>query len=798
MWKNNLKVAIRTLLKDKTYSAISILGLSVGLAFCLLMTMYLKNEWSYDRHHKQEHNVYRLVFDNYDNLGNYATTPLPIGPALQEEYPEVEAMTRVSVGFQSLVRFNNNKFFERVAFVDTGLVDVFHMDFIAGDPATALSQPNQIILSESAAKKYFGDGNPIGRELEIGSSGSLNSRVTAVFRDFPHNTHIRFDMAVPFSTFEKVYGPPNLWQQMPSNYTYFRLIEGQSGADFAAKLPGFADRHVGEKLDNLSQTYNMAIQPVSDIHLHSHLQREFEPNAKISSLFLLASIALLILLIANINYVNYATARFSRRAREVGIRKVIGAGRRQLIGQFLLETFVLALIAGLMALLLAQVLLPTFNRISGKAFQLADLSQLTIYGTTGLLIVLITFGAGIFPALFLSNFKIIQVLKGKSFGLSLPNLSRRYLVVVQFTASIVLLVATMVVYSQMQFAQRQFRSDDQHQVVVFQINSKINEKFEVVKEAMLKLPGVVNMSAGSNIPTFYGDSWPLRTELHSTPVQTENYTIENDFIPTFNYELIAGRDLDKERSEDVAAGFVLNETAVGKLGFASPDEALGQTLYWGSDNPKKGFVMGVVKDFHFQSLRDEVAPALFQFSPYEWLTNNFIAARIDTRQYATLQPAINQIITGVDPKWVADVRFLDDNFEKIHRNEIQQGRIFAAFALMSILISCLGLWGLAAFAAERRSKEVSIRKILGASLHDIVGLLSKDFLKLIGISLLIAVPLSYYLMNRWLQEFAYHIDIQWWMFVLAGGLTVGIAFLTVGTQGVKAALHNPVDSLSNE
>ena len=798
MLKSHFKIALRSLLKDKSYSAISILGLAIGTAFCLLMTMYLQNERTYDQYHDDAHNIYRVVFDNYDDLGAYATTPLPIGPALQEDFSEIEAASRVSVGFRSLVRFNNNKFFETLAFIDTGFVDIFKLDFIEGNPQEALAQPNRIILSESAAKKYFGEASPIGKSLAIGSSGGLNSEVTAVFRDFPLNTHFRFDLALPFSTFEKVWGPPNLWQQMPSNYTYVRLIEGQPGASFADKLPEFAERHVGEKLANHEQTYRMNIQPVADIHLHSHLQREFEPNSDLSNLYLLATIALLVLIIAGINYVNYALARFSRRAREVGIRKVIGAGRSQLVGQFLLETFLIAGTAGCLALFLAQVLLPAFNEVSGKIFSRLDLQSLTVYVMTGLLVLLITFGAGLFPALFLSRFRPIEVLKGKFSGLSLPNISRRYLVILQFTASIVLLIATTVVYTQMQYARSQFRANDHDQVVLFQINSKINEKFDVLRQSMLALPGVKLVTAGSNVPTFYGDSWPVRREADSAPVQTENYTIENDFVETFGYELIAGRDLNKERSEDVSGGFLLNKTAVAKLGFENVEDALGKPIHWGSDNKKPGRVVGVVKDFHFQSLRDAIEPALFQFSPYEWMTNGFVAIRIDTRQYTNLKPAFDRLVANIDQEWAVDLKFLDDNFARIHRNDVQRGRIFGAFALLAVLISCLGLWGLAAFAAERRAKEIGIRKILGASVADIVSLLSGGFLQLVGIALLIATPLSYFLMNRWLNEFAYRIDIEWWMFAGAGCVALGVALLTVGMQGVKAGLSNPVERLRME
>ncbi len=798
MIKSFFKVAFRTLWKDKRYSTFSILGLSVSIAFCLLMVLYLNMETTYDQHHRDPHNLYRLVFDNYDNMGPYATTPLPIGPALQQDFPEIEAMTRFSKGFKSLVRFNNNKFFETVSFVDTGFMNVFKMEFIYGNPETALSKPNQIILSESAAKKYFGSSNPVGKVLSIGSSGSLNSTVTAVFKDLPQTTHIRLDMGLPFSTFEKVWGAATLWRQMPLNYTYFRLLEGQSGADFVDKLPAFAERHVGKELANLELAYNMNIQPITDIHLYSHLEKEAEPNGNLSSLYLLATIALLVLIIAIINYINYATARIRKRAKEVGVRKVIGAGRNQLIMQFLLETFLIALSAALIAFLLAGLLIPLFNEISGKAFIPANLNSVVIYSSLAILVMAITIGAGIFPALFLTGFKPMEVLKGQYVQFSSPKSSRKILVTIQFATSVVLLIATAVVYTQMHFARQQFLPGNDEKVVLFQINKNINEKFEVLKAELLKQPGVVNVTAGSNMPTFYGDSWPVVRTLGANQVQTENYTIENDFIETLGYQLIAGRDLDKNRVDDELSGFIVNETAVHSLGFSSPELSLGNTIYFGSDNKKKGTIVGVVKDFHFQPLYKSIEPAIIQFSQIEWLTNNFIAARIRSDQFESIRKAIQHSVTQIDPNWIADVKFIDDNFHSLHQKDIQQGQIFGAFALLAILISCLGLLGLIALSIERRIKEIGIRKVLGASVSNIIVLLSKEYLLLISLGLFVAIPLAWFLMNRWLSNFAYRVEMPWWVFASASITVLVIASLTLSIHCFRAALANPVESLKTE
>ena len=799
MIRNYLKIALRNLFRHRLYSSISIMGLAISIACCLLMLLYIHSELTYDTHHDQPEKIYRLVFDNYMDMGAFATTPFPIGRELKNDFPEIKAMTRLSKGFRSLVRFENQKFFENISFVDTGLINVFKLDFVMGNPYQILSEANQVILSESTAKKFFGNENPMGKTMEIGSSGSLNSVVTGVFKDFPQNSTIEFDLATSFATFTKAWGKPDLWEQMPHNFTYIRLRDDTQEKDFAAKLPDFAKRHVGGEIENWQSLYKLALQPLLSIHLRSDLNRD-NSKGNLATIKLLATIAFLVLLIACINYVNYATARFARRAREVSIRKVVGAGRGQLIRQFLGETLLISFFAGALAMVVAEMLLPSFNLISGKIFISNDLHQSYIYGGLSGIILLVGFGAGIFPALFLSGFRPAEVLKGKFANLSVATTSRKGLVILQFTASIVLLVATLVVFNQMQFVRTSILSDSQNQVVVFQINRKIAEKFEPLKQQLLKISGVLNVSGGSNMPTFYGDSWPLSKTNNPDGeyIQTENYAVENDFIETLGYELIAGRALSKEIASDVTAGFVLNERAVKTQGFESPEAALGQTLYWGGDEKKKGTVVGVVKDFHFESLHAKVEPAVLQFAPYKWMTSQFVAVSMNAKNFETLQNNIQKEVARIDPEWLADLKFLDDNFFELHQTDLQQGRIFGAFALLAIFISCLGLLGLATFSAEQRTKEIGIRKVLGASIGNLIGLLSRDFLKLVVIALLVATPLAWYGMREWLSNFAYRIDLEWWMFVIAGMSALGIAFLTVSFQSVKAALANPVESLRNE
>lgn len=799
MFKNHFKIAWRHLIRNKFYSGISVFGLTISMASCLLMLLYVHNELNYDKHNTKGDRIYRVAFDGYQNLGPFATTPLPVGPALEKNFPEITNMTRIATGMKSMVRYERNGFFETIAFVDTGVTQIFTIPFVMGNPDDALRQPFQVIISERLAKKYFGSENPMGKTLEIGSNDQLNSIVTGVFKDFPQNAHIRFDLATSFLTFEEMSGwRTDLWTQMPSNYTYLLLKDKTSATDLSQKLPSFVVEQVGEGIKDWRVDYNLVLQPLQSIHLSSHLNNEFEPNGNRSTIFMLGSIALLVLLIACFNYINYATARFVKRAREVSIRKVIGAARKQLITQFIGETLLIVLVAGGLSLFLIELLLPVFNNLTGKSFSVIDLRQMETYGSLALMTFFVGIGAGIFPAVFLSAFNPAHALKGRFAKLSIATGSRKFLVVTQFTISVFLLVATIVVYQQMQFAKDRMQPGHDHLVVTFPINKNLSDKYETLKQELLKQIGIINVSAASNMPTFYGDSWPLRRSIGSDPVQTENYALENDFIETLGLSLIVGRPLDKKRQSDVSHGFILNETGVKRLGFESPEQALDQTIYWGSEAQKEGIVVGVVKDFHFSSLHNKIEPAILQFKPFEWMRNQFVIVKIEDQAIPQTFASIKNVVKQVDAEWISDLKYLDDNFAQLHQKDLQQGRIFGAFSLLALLISCLGILGLTANAAEQRKKEIGIRKVLGASISNIIALLSKDFLILILISLSIATPASWILMKRWLENFAYQIDMQWWIFGLVGLIALSIAFFTIFAQSMKTAIANPVDALRNE
>lgn len=797
MFTNYLKIAWRQFQKNSLYSMISVGGLSIAIAFCLFMAVYLRNEFSFDQWHDQADRIYRVVFDEYDKSGKFCTTPLPIGPALKSELPEVGAMSRITTGPEALVQFENNKYFEKLTFVDTGFTQVFSLKFKSGNRISVLNQPNQVMISERYAKKYFGTIDPMGKILRLGSSGKLNSTVTGVFYDFPENSSFKFDLALSFSTYEKAYGPINLWRQMPNNSTFVRLANSASASQLITKLPAIVQKYVSAEVPTWKEDYILNLQALLDIHLSSSYSSTSEKGDR-RLLFLFASIALLVLTVASINYINYATARFIHRAKEVGVRKTVGASSQSLVSQFLMETLLISCTSGVLAVVIAHLLLPIFNVISGRNFTSNYLNHPFFFSALILMILAVGLGAGIFPALYLSGFKPTEALKGKFNDLSLASFSRKGLVVAQFTISVVMIVITLTIWRQMDFIRKSIQPDVGQQIAVFQLNSKILKQYDVLKQKLNTLTGIYQVSAGSNVATFNGDGWPVQLDLNSPKIQMENYAIEDGFVEAMGYKIIAGRTLLRNLTSDVEHGFVINETASKKLGFKMPQEALGQSILWGGDEKKQGIILGVIQDFYFKSMHDQVEPAVLQFAPYSWMTSDFVVLRIDPHNAVSLRGEVQSVISSLDPSWYADLRFLDDNFILLHQKDLQQGQLFSAFGTLAILISCLGLFGLVTFAAEQKRKEIGIRKVLGATVLSLTTLLSKDFLKLVLIANGIAFPIAYSFIQHWFKNFAYRTSMPWEVFAIAGFFALLISLATVSIQASKTAFANPIKSLRTE
>jgi putative ABC transport system permease protein len=798
MVKNYLKIAFRNLARNKTFSIINIFGLSFGLTCCLLMIIYIRNELDFDRFHKNASNIYRVSLSEYLNLGGYATTPLPIGPALKTQMPEVKMMTRINFQDRYLVKYEDKEYFEQLCFADENFFNIFSFPFLAGDPESALKAPNSIVISEAMAKKYFGDADPINKILQIGTSGNLSSVVTGVFKTLPQHSQLQFSSLVSTSTWQKLGWTSDLWDQMPGNYTYVLLNNANDAKRLENKFPSFVKSNVKNE-SSTPLSYKLILQPLTSVHLQSHLQSELAGAGNISYIYLFGAVAMIILLIACINFINFTTANAISRTKEIGVRKVIGAKRPELIIQFLCESFVTFLIASIFAILFAQLLLPLFNQLAGKSFSLNDILQPSL--VSGLLFIGISAGiiAGFFPAWSISGLNCTEALKGRLHNSNMKQAFRKSLVTLQFVASMSLTVAAAVVYRQMQFVRKSASQQQGEQVMVFQTNNRLNEKYQLLKNQLLLNANVLNVAATTNAPGFSGDSWPIRLTENSTAVQTENYVADPDFLYAMNIPVVAGRTLDAQNATDVKEGFVINETCVRELGFSKPGDAVGQTIWFGGgQSRKRGKVVGVISDFHFRSLHEKIAPALMQFAPYDWMTYNFMLVKLKPENISNTISFIKNTIAKFDRNWLVDYKFFDDNFASLHYKDEQQGKIFAAFAVVAIFISCLGLFGLTMHASQQRLKEIGIRKVLGASVSGIVELLSKDFLILVLIAALVAFPIAWWTMHQWLSAFAYRINLDWTVFVLPAIAAFGISIITISFQSVKAALSNPVESLRSE
>jgi putative ABC transport system permease protein len=801
MIKNYFKIAWRNLMKNKKFSFINIFGLATGIACSLLIFLFVKDEKSYDRFNKDSGQVYRIVKDFINDDGSRipdATTPAALAPAMQKEIPEVETVTRVfpSWGGNWLIKYGDKKIVEEKLWrVDSSFFDVFTFPFIKGDAKTAFKDINSIVLTESAAKRYFGNNDAMGKTLRVGTSRDM--MVTGVIKDVPANSHIHFDFLCPFKQAGNL---DNNWQQY-NYYTYAKVKPGTNVASFTKKIQAVYERNQAERY---SVFY---VQPLTDIHLTSHLKWEIEPNSDKLYVYVFTIIGLFILLIAGINYVNLSTAKASVRAKEIGVRKVAGALRSTLINQFLLESVVTCFIAALLALLIAQLLLPVVNTLTQK--------ELTIFGNPGVLgyvaLVALFLGivAGFFPAIYLSSFKPISILKGLKIKENSTLSLRKALVVVQFTISIVLIIGALVISQQMHFMQSAKLGFDKEQVVVVKnagyLSASDRNAFmnSVTQFRRVKKAAASSIILGSNFST-------ARVKARgSNKEQQINFSnVGYGYLDVVGIEMKEGHDFSPNFPADTMnngtpggplaqtiGGIVINETAVKELGLGSP--AVGKQILWDNDKDTSYFlnVIGVTKDFHFTSFRNEIKPFGFICSPAE--QQNFTIKLSTTNIQGTL--------TQLENEWKKfskersfEYTFLDENFAKLYASETRFQKVFISLVILGIIIACLGLFGLATYAAQQRIKEIGIRKVLGASVTSVITLLSKDFLKLVSIALIFAIPVAWWAMNKWLRDFAYRINIQWWVFAVAAVLALLIAFITISSQAIRAATSNPVKSLRTE
>lgn len=802
MLKSYIKIAWRNLIRQRGYTFINLIGLAVGMACCLLIAFFVQDELSYDRYHTHANQIYRVLhaFRNVDNPESLPPPApeefqvwgnAPVGPALAADFPEIEKVVQFTSTLSLLMQRGENRFQEdKVVFIDSTVFDVFSWKLLAGSPDKALVAPQSMVLSRSTAEKYFGDSNPIGQTIIVENKRPYT--VTGVMEDIPANSHITFDVLLSMSSFRQT--RPNIFEEWGyiDFYTYFLLGKQAAIASLKAKVPDFLNRHGQDK------RYTIAFEPMTEAYLHSQAARQPGATGSLSNVYIFSSIAIFILLIACINFMNLSTARSMERAKEVGVRKVIGANQAGLIYQFLIESIVLSLLAAALALLLAGLAFPAVQELSGKAFSYGTLLSwellLMVFGAALVVGIL----AGSYPAWVLARFRPALVLKGVFKSSSSGIALRKGLVVLQFSLSMALIAGTAIVFSQLNHLRSKDLGFRQEQMLVieFGYDEAISQKIETIKTVLADHPSVLSASASRAVPgEFIPDAW---TELQSPQGHMKGdapflYEIDFDFIPHYEIEMAAGRAFSQDFPADTVQSLVLNEAAAKLYGYARPEDAVGKRFsQWG----REGTIIGIVKDFNFQSLHNMIEPLALRLSTGGSFSRISLRVKSDNLS-ATVEELKNRWRQLV-PQRPFLYSFMDESFDQQYQADLRFGQVFSVFAGLAIFIACLGLLGLIAYTAQQRTKEIGIRKVLGASVMSIVSLLSKDFLKLVLFAAIIAFPVAWYAMHQWLEDFPYRVDIPLWVFFAAGMVTALVAFLTISYQAIKAATANPVKNLRTE
>jgi len=809
MFKNYLKTALRNLWKNKGFSAINIIGLAVGLTTCMLILFFVADEKSYDKYNEAKDRIYRVDGDIQFGGNHFilAVCPEPMGPTLKKDFPAVKQFIRFrNYGGMLVKKGNSNIREDKVIFTDSTLFDVFTLPMIAGDPRTALTEPKSVVITEKIAEKYFNSTDVVGKSLVYNDTGNL--KITGVIKDVPKQSHFNFDFFISLNgsiqDWEK-----NQWVSNNLN-TYILLNKNADPKKLESQLDAFAERYMGPQVKSILNTemadfkksgnfVHYTLTPLTDIHLHSNKTSELGANSSVQYVYIFSIIAALVLMIACVNFMNLSTARSSSRSKEVGVRKVLGSMRGNLISQFLVESLVISLIALILAIGLAWLALPYFNQLSGKEMRMLELfSKPWLLPSLIALMIIVGIVAGSYPAFFLSAFQPIEVLKGKLSRGFRTGWLRSALVVFQFAISIILIISTAVIYNQLNYIRNKNIGFNRDQVLVIQNTNALNNEAKVFRDEILKISGIQGATMTGFLPTsdWRSDSplWPDASMDQKKAVSLQMWDVDADYIPTLGMKMESGRNFSKDMLTDSNA-VIINEAAAALLGFQQPVNQQVYTLDDLATKSTKTFrIVGVVKNFNFSSLREQVSPlALFLREQ-----NGRIAFRINTNNLTALISQIENKWKAMAPGQPFSYTFMNDDFNRIYDSEQRIGKIFISFAVFAILIACLGLFGLVAYAAEQRTKEIGIRKVLGASVPNIINMLSKDFLKLVLIASAIAFPIAWYAMYKWLQDFAYRVSISVWIFVIATIIAMMIAFVTIGMQAIKAAMANPVKSLRTE
>lgn len=808
MYKNYFTIAWRTFLKSKGYSFINIAGLAVGLAACLLIGLYVKHELSYDRFHEKATRIYRVNMelrfgDNHLDLAQ--VNPL-FGETARNEIQAVEQATRLHWYGSFLVKKGEENIREgNVAWADSTLFDVFSLPMISGNPTTALTEPNSIVITESVARKYFDRTDVVGETLTIDNTKSR--KITGVIKDLPSNMHFQFTSFVPLV--EDKYALDGTWAGSQNWNTYLLLKEGVNVDEVESLLNDMLDRHLGPQLQAVigktidqfrseGNYFKASLIALPDIHLHPSSTGELYGTGNIQYIYIFSAIATCILFIAVINFMNLATARSANRAREVGMRKVMGSMKSALVGQFITESLLTCAVAMLFAICITVVAFPFFNELTGKSLDPFILLSPQLIAVLVILTVVVGVLSGSYPAFYLSAFQPVSVLKGAHTSGGKRSVFRNVLVVFQFSASVFLIVGTLIVFRQLHFIQQKDVGYNREQLLIINNIDKLKNRVDAFKTSVLQVRGVEKATVTGFLPVSYYRS---SDTFFNTPsldikdaINLQKWWIDEDYLETMGMELIEGRNFSKEIAADTGS-VILNESAAKFLGNR---DILERRLYRIMDENTKELkefrVIGIVKDFNFSSFREPVKPLALVYHPDDGAMTLRIQGSDIARTVSAIEDEWKSLGTGLPFEY----SFMDTDFDQLYKGERQSGKLVTYFAVLSILISCLGLFGLATFMAEQRTKEIGIRKVMGASVPGITALLSKDFLKLVLIAVAIAIPVAWYFTDKWLQQFAYHIHLEWWIFAIASVMALIIALLTVSFQAIKAAVQNPVNCLRSE
>ncbi|MFQ5630458.1 MAG: ABC transporter permease [bacterium] len=817
MSKNELKIAIRFLLKFKTYSLINILSLAVGLACCILILLFVQHEWSYDRFHENGERIYRLITAQKapdGNLKKVAIQPFPMRDALLQEYSEIEHVARFIGEPRAIVRYSEHTFEEYIWFSDADVLHMFTFPLIAGNANTVLQNPNALVISQSIAKKYFGGENPLGKSITIRmSEQNYEFAVTGVIADIPDNSSIRFDFLIPFTGYPRLKNPHFAANWNSSQTRLFvALAKNANADDLESKLPALVKKYLGERVasnqreGSLSQdedAWQLLLQPLKDVHTTPEIRWGTQPTGNPLYSYILIAIALLVLVIACINFTSLAVGRSAARAREVGMRKVLGANRLRLIKQFWSEAILLTLLALILGIGVAELFLPTFNSLVGKNLTLFAAGNWQAW--TGLFGLLMAVGlvAGSYPALVLSGFHPVQALK------NMPSISesktgtrnrlRQSLVVVQYALSVLFVVVTLVMYDQLHYINNKDLGFDKEAVLAINAYSRDQESVQLLDRYRNALKNHSQVLEVSGCTISFGQGWSRQRWISEEKLrQVYDFRVDHNFAKTVGLQLVEGRFFSNDLPGDVTNAVVVNEALVREYGWQEP--IVGRTLDgWGTNivgADHDPVVIGVVKDYHFSSLHEAIQPEVLHLSS-DWPIIH-ILVRIDPQNIAGAIAVLRQTWHDVHPNAPFEYTFIDEDINNQYLAEQRWSKLLLYSAIFAIVIASMGLFGLALLNIRQRTKEIGIRKVLGATIPNVTALLSKDFVKLVLLASRFACPVAWIAMNKWLQNFAYRIEIGWWVFALAGGLAFIIALVTVSTQAIRAALANPVESLRYE